>query len=224
MALLNHLKTEFDKFLPKEKSNEEREGTPEKEQPSPKDERKSPSPKISRDSPPRTFFDTSLSTVPEEPPSVQADSKTTAQNSENPESSENSESPETPESPESPENPIDKFFLQKIVEDYECKKCQKHREIPIENLMVYVDVPPENDVSSMDLIDAIQKTFAEEERNLICENCKHDTHKMKTFYKEFPKVMTIQINRYGITNDGMMNKICTAVTIPEKLCLDEFLL
>ncbi|XP_024944304.1 uncharacterized protein LOC107271365 isoform X2 [Cephus cinctus] len=116
-------------------------------------------------------------------------------------------------------NPIDEYFLLHMMENYMCKGCLKHRQKKVDNLMLYVDLPSETEGPAVSLEDAIKKSLAPEDRNLTCGTCKFDVHTMRTTFRRWPRVLTVQVNRYGMT-DGLFSKISTAVTIPESLVLD----
>lgn len=128
-------------------------------------------------------------------------------------------SPKSQESCEEPtqsiRNPIDEFFLLPMMEHYVCQSCNKHRQRKVDNMMVYVDLP-ENETDTIDLAQAISKTLGPEERTLTCAKCKCEKHRLYTSFRGRPKVLIVQINRYGMS-DGYVAKMNSTVHIPEEL-------
>lgn len=117
-------------------------------------------------------------------------------------------------------NPIDENFQLYLMEHYTCKGCQKNRQKKVDNLMLFVDIPLDNDSSPIDLQKAVENIFAPEERYLTCGTCKHDAHTMRTTFRRQPNILTLQVNRYGMSSEGIFSKISTAVKIPNNLDLN----
>ena len=115
-------------------------------------------------------------------------------------------------------NPIDEYFLLQMVEQVVCKGCSEKRQNKVDNLMLYVEFPLENKNELANLEEAIARTFATEERHSTCEKCKHNLHDVRTAFSRHPKVLIVQINRYGMGENGM-KKICNAVSIPGRLAI-----
>ncbi|KAK0168104.1 hypothetical protein PV327_001937 [Microctonus hyperodae] len=116
-------------------------------------------------------------------------------------------------------NPIDRFFLLHMLEHYICKGCSEHRQRNIDNLMLYVDIP-NKETESIDLTVAIGKSMEPEERSLTCAKCKHALHNVSMSFRKSPAVLMVQVNRYGMTNEGIVEKVNTAVDIPHEFTLD----
>ncbi|XP_034934237.1 ubiquitin carboxyl-terminal hydrolase 3-like [Chelonus insularis] len=117
-------------------------------------------------------------------------------------------------------NPIDEFFLLHMIEHYTCQGCNKHRQNNIDNLMFYVDLPnKENELLS--LTDLIFKSMEPEERNFICVKCKYNKHHVSTTFRGCPNILIIQINRYGMTPEGTVEKINAPVDIPSDLQMND---
>ncbi|XP_046752793.1 uncharacterized protein LOC124416021 [Diprion similis] len=116
-------------------------------------------------------------------------------------------------------NPVDENFQLHLMEHYTCKGCQKHRQKKVDNLMLFVDIPSDDIMSPIDLQKAVENIFAPEERHLTCGTCKHDVHTMRTTFRRQPKILTLQVNRYGMSSEGIFSKISTDVTIPKNLDL-----
>ncbi|XP_015523221.2 uncharacterized protein LOC107226812 [Neodiprion lecontei] len=116
-------------------------------------------------------------------------------------------------------NPVDENFQLHLMEHYTCKGCQKHRQKKVDNLMLFVDIPSDDIMAPIDLQRAVENIFAPEERHLTCGTCKHDVHIMRTTFRRQPNILTLQVNRYGMSSEGIFSKISTDVTIPKNLDL-----
>lgn len=116
-------------------------------------------------------------------------------------------------------NPIDDFFLLHMKEHYYCQSCSNHRERDVDNLMLYVDLPI-HETGTVDLAQAIVKSMDVEERSLACSKCKYGKHDVSTTFRNCPSILIVQINRYGMTSDGIVEKVNTAVEVPEQLILE----
>lgn len=116
-------------------------------------------------------------------------------------------------------NPVDENFQLYLMEHYTCKGCQKHRQKKVDNLMLFVDIPSDDGLSVIDLQKAVENIFAPEERSLNCGTCKHDQHTMRTTFRRQPNILTLQVNRYGMSSEGIFAKISTDVKIPKHLDL-----
>lgn len=121
-------------------------------------------------------------------------------------------------------NPIDEYFSLYMAENYICEGCSKQRQQKVENLMLYVDLPVENDGKPLNLVDVINKSYALEHRNMTCESCKHDSHSMVTTFKKLPKILTVQVKRYEVTPEGTITNKNTAVNVPALLKLDSLVM
>lgn len=121
-------------------------------------------------------------------------------------------------------NPIDDYFSSYMMEKYTCNSCSKQRQQKVENLMLFIDLPAEDHGNTLDLVDMINKTFAEEQRSMTCESCKHDVHTMESKFKKLPKILILQVKRYEMTSEGILTKKSTAVNVPKLLKLDSLVM
>ncbi|XP_043270449.1 uncharacterized protein [Venturia canescens] len=117
-------------------------------------------------------------------------------------------------------NPIDRCFLLHMMEHYVCKGCAKHRQRKVDNLMIYIDLMHGSEDEIVSLDKSIKNTREPEERTLTCGKCKYGKHKVFTTFRFCPKILMVQINRYGMCSDGSVAKFNTPVEIPETLQLD----
>lgn len=117
-------------------------------------------------------------------------------------------------------NPIDRYFLLHMMEHYRCETCSKHRQRKVDNLMLYVDLPAGSENHTVSLHEAVNKSLEPEDRDLTCSKCKHEKHKVYTTFRACPRILMVQVNRYGICDDGSVGKFNTPVEIPETLELD----
>ncbi|KAG8041066.1 hypothetical protein G9C98_002054 [Cotesia typhae] len=138
--------------------------------------------------------------------------------------------------PKTLHNPIDDCFLLPMREHYICEGCNEHRQRDIDNMMLYVPLP-DNESNNNDEVTvipadapatpppinlsvAINKSMEPEERCLTCTKCKSTKHHRSTSFRGCPNVLTVQINRYGVNNDGYCSKINTPVEIPAELSVE----
>ncbi|KAJ8682064.1 hypothetical protein QAD02_017856 [Eretmocerus hayati] len=121
-------------------------------------------------------------------------------------------------------NPIDEYFSLYMAENYVCESCCKQRQQKVENLMLFIDLPTEDSGAPVNLVDMINTTYALEHRNMTCESCKHEVHSMETKFKKLPKILTVQVKRYEMTNEGVITKKSTMVDIPRCLRLDSLVI
>ncbi|XP_012268109.2 uncharacterized protein LOC105693037 [Athalia rosae] len=122
-------------------------------------------------------------------------------------------------------NPIDENFQLHLMEHYTCKGCKKNRQKKVDNLMLFVDIPFDDDnLSPIDLQNAVENIFAPEDRHLTCGTCKHDAHTMRTTFRRQPNILTLQVKRYGMSSEGIFAKISTDIKIPKNLDLGATLL
>lgn len=117
-------------------------------------------------------------------------------------------------------NPIDRYFLLHMMEHYVCKGCGKHRQRKLDNLMIYIDLMHGSEDEIVSLDKSIKNTREPEERTLTCGKCKYGKHKVFSTFRFCPKILMVQINRYGMCSDGSVAKFNTPVEIPETLQLD----
>ncbi|XP_057332934.1 uncharacterized protein LOC130672390 [Microplitis mediator] len=138
------------------------------------------------------------------------------------------------EDDKTPNNPIDECFMLPMVEHSICQNCKKHRKRNINNLMLYVDLPSNQNnneevtvISSdspaspaTELSSAILKSMEPEERSVTCPKCQSEKHYVSTSFRGCPNVMIVQLNRYGIFSGGLVDKINSAVNIPAELDIE----
>lgn len=205
MNLLNFIKTEFQSILKKESHDTEIENIPNNEQDAPRRLQNSVPDSNKR----LPLADISTSTMQLRSNNL---SKTNS-SSMNPKS-------ETQDSA----NPVNEYFLLYMVENLICNNCSKKRQQKVENLMLYVDLPSEDDGSSVDLVKMINTTYGTEQRDIKCESCEHHMHSMVTQLKKPPKILTIQVKRYEMTNDGSITKKSSLIDIPKLLKLESLVM
>lgn len=121
-------------------------------------------------------------------------------------------------------NPIDEYFLSEMMEQCVCKGCSDKRHIKVDNMMLYIElISKQNKEEPVNLQEAIFRNFAKDERTATCEKCQHEVQDVTTTFSKHPKILAVQVNRYGPTETGM-RKICKSVSIPEKLVISPSLM
>lgn len=204
MKLLNHFKTFFEKRESSEAKIQEIENMPE----NPQDQRKS---KTTPDSSKRRpLVELRENSNLSEPGASQKTNKLERLPNGVDDSKENFD--------ESIKNPVDDYFLLPIVDQYTCKGCSEKKQKRVDNLVVFVQVPPESKDVPVNVEDAIARNFTTEERRVTCDHCKHKFQDVRTAFSNYPKVLTVHVHRYGIGEHGT-RKISNALSIPEQLVL-----
>ncbi|XP_043476052.1 uncharacterized protein LOC122507417 [Leptopilina heterotoma] len=204
MKLLNHFKTFFEKRESSEAKIQEIENMPE----NPQDQRKS---KTTPDSSKRRpLVELRENSNLFEPGASQKSNKVERLPNGVEDSKENLD--------ESIKNPVDDYFLLPIVDQYSCKGCSEKKQKRVDNLVVFIQVPPESKDVPVNVEDAIARNFTTEERRVTCDHCKHKFQDVRTAFSNYPKVLTVHVHRYGIGEHGT-RKISNALSIPEQLVL-----
>lgn len=134
---------------------------------------------------------------------------------------------------ETSNNPIDECFLLPMIEHSICQNCKKHRKRNIDNLMLYIDLPSNQNNEevtvisadssaspAIDLSSAILKSMEPEERSVTCPKCQSEKHYVSTSFRRCPNVLIVQLNRYGMSSGGYAEKINSAVDIPADLTIE----
>ena len=218
MKFLNHLKSDFDKLMTGDATIQEIENVPE----NPQDHRKSKAALESNKRRPLVDIspvngklrrNSNLSEPSTSPKSQQVERLPNGTET----SKENSVS-------EVSKNPVDEYFLSEMMEECVCKACSDKRHIKVDNMMLYVELlSKQNEEEPVNLQEAIFRNFARDERTSTCDNCKHEFKDVTTTFCKHPKILIVQVNRYGPTENGM-RKICKSVTIPERLIISPALM
>lgn len=120
-------------------------------------------------------------------------------------------------------NPIDDYFSFCIEECYTCEGCSKERQQDVDDLVMFIDLPSEDNGSIVNLSDLIKTSYAAENRDTKCESCNHEVQKMEPKFKKLPKILIAAIKRYQYTDDGTESKISTLIEIPKVLQLDSLI-
>lgn len=120
-------------------------------------------------------------------------------------------------------NPIDDYFSFCVEECYTCEGCLKRRQQDVDDLVMFIDLPSEDNGSIVNLSDLITASYAAESRDTKCESCNNEIQRMEPKFKKLPKILIAAIKRYQYTEDGTESKISTLIEIPKILQLDSLI-
>ena len=116
-------------------------------------------------------------------------------------------------------NPIHDNFRYETIDSYTCTRCHETMLKHQTSICWFVCVPRHRGTDTPTLQDALRLSAGPEQRELVCQQCRHQECRVTTKVSHLPRTLILQLTRYAFLQEA--KKIGTNVGIPKFLSLEE---